>query len=179
MSDAGNGLLLAAVDEAIAAALHVVGSGGILVAIGFVLARAACVILVLAEAMGPAVEVLASGGARWSGAGDGIGRCGLGDHDGAVGAMVAGGLRGEFASSFLGGFFEVFLEVGHGAIDDVLVAPFLGFGYEDAGGVKHLKSKAERGGIGDFFVGSQRKTLDFSNALPKIFNGIIGIPGSA
>ena len=91
--------------KALGTALHVVGSGRVLVPLAFILARGTGVEAILAETMGPAVIV--HGATSWDDVGPRHGAgstrrsdsgrvgAGRGDNDGAVGAIKTSVLGGE------------------------------------------------------------------------------------
>jgi hypothetical protein len=71
----------------------------------------------------------------------------------------------------------VVLEEDHGPVCLVLVAPLFSGGDEHAGGFEHAKGQAKRSSVSNNFVGSSRETLDFLDALPEFFDGVLWVPG--
>jgi hypothetical protein len=67
----------------------------------------------------------------------------------------------------------VVLEDDHGPVCLVLVAPLFSGGDEHAGGFEHAKGQAKRSSVSDNFVGSSREPLDFLDALPEFFDGVL------
>jgi hypothetical protein len=71
----------------------------------------------------------------------------------------------------------VVLEDDHGPVCLVLVAPLFSGGDEHARGFEHAEGQAKRSSVSNNFVGSSRETLDFLDALPEFFDGVLWVPG--
>ena len=173
--------------ETLGPALHVAGSGRVLVAFAFVLARGTGVQAVFTEAVSPAVVIDRPAswddvGARHGASGtrrsdNGRVGAGRGHNHGAVGAMKTSVLGGEDASAFLGRLGEVVLEVHHGPVGLRLVAPFLGGSGENAGCFEDTESEAQSSGVSDWLLRISGEALDLFDAVPEVLNWFLWVPG--
>ena len=152
------------------AALHVAGSGRVLVSLTFVLARTTGVDPVLVETVGSAVKE--QNVASWDDVGtrNGVGSARRGDNGGAVGTVIVSVLGSELARALFVGLSEGSPEIDHGPLNLRLVAPLLGGSGEHASSFKDDKSEAKRSSIGGGLVSIFGEALNLLDAIPQIFD---------
>ena len=117
-----------------------------------------------------AVRVGRIGGGSWGNDGRG-GRVG-----GGVGAMISGSLCSELATPLLVSLGEVALEGSHGPSCFIAFPPAFDACSEHAGPFQGLQGEMESGGVTDRFIAGCSEALDFANANPQVFNGVVGRP---
>lgn len=144
-----------------------------------VLAGWAGVSTVFAKAVRPAVVqgAVASGYGRGIGDSDGGGReRDVGGSRSGVGAVETGGFGSALAFAFLVCFCEVVLERSvRGGRGGKLAPVAAAFG-KNASFLQDLEGNAHDRGIGDGFEAISGVALDFLNAEPQVFHGIIWVP---